>query len=105
MWPFADKSKKAVVVLHIDSDGHARGAWFRGNADVLIIDERDPANRVYKMMSETPDDELRRKIGRHPLGRTLSDKPIGLAAADPQPALAGRRSADCLIAVSPVRVL
>lgn len=36
MWPFADKSKKAVVVLHIDSDGHARGAWFRGNADVLI---------------------------------------------------------------------
>lgn len=75
MWPFADKSKKAVVVLHIDSEGHARGAWFRGNADVLIIDERDPSNRVYRMASETPDDELRRKIGRHPLARTLSDKP------------------------------
>ena len=30
---------------------------------------------------------------------------LGLTAADPQPALAGRRSADCLIAVSPVRVL
>lgn len=75
MWPFSDKSKKAVVVLHIDHDGHARGAWFRGNADVLIIDERDPSNRVYRMVSETPDDELLRKIGRHPLASTLSDKP------------------------------
>jgi hypothetical protein len=77
MWPFSNSSKKAVVVLHIDHDGHARGAWFRGNADVLIIDERDPSNRVYRMASETPDEELLRKIGKHPLGRTLSDKPSG----------------------------
>lgn len=75
MWPFANDRKKAVVVLHIDHEGHARGAWFRGDADVLIIDERDPADRVYRMASETPIDDLRRKIGKHPLGRTLSDKP------------------------------
>ena len=73
MWPFADKSKKAVVVLHIDSDGHARGAWFRGNADVLIIDERDPKSRVYRMESESTDEALRRKIGKHPLGRLLDE--------------------------------
>ena len=83
MWPFADKSKKAVVVLHIDSEGRARGAWFRGNADVLIIDERDPSNRVYRMASETSDEDLRRKLGRHPLARTLSDKP----SASPLPTL------------------
>lgn len=83
MWPFANKSKKAVVVLHIDNEGHARGAWFRGNADVLIIDERDPNNRVYRMGSQTSDEELRRKIGRHPLGRTLDEK----ASAAPRPTL------------------
>lgn len=83
MWPFADKSKKAIVVLHIDNEGHARGAWFRGNADVLIIDERDPNNRVYRMGSQTSDEELRRKIGRHPLGRTLDEK----ASATPRPTL------------------
>jgi hypothetical protein len=75
MWPFQNRTRKTVVVLHIDNEGHARGAWFRGNADVLIIDERDPHSRVYRMGPETPDDELRRKIGRHPLGRTLGDRP------------------------------
>lgn len=73
MWPFANK-KKAVVVFHIDDEGHARGAYFRGDADVLIIDERDPRNRVYRMQAETAEDELRRKIGKHPLARTLDDK-------------------------------
>ncbi len=63
------------MVFHIDHDGQARGAYFRGDADVLIIDERDPQNRVYRMPSETAVDELRRKIGRHPIGRTLDDKP------------------------------
>lgn len=73
MWPFKTHEKKAVVVFHIDQDGHARGAWFRGNADVLIIDERDPKSRVYRMGSESTDEELRRKIGNHPLGRMLAD--------------------------------
>ena len=82
MWPFGSgRKKKAVVVLHIDHDGQARGAYFRGNADVLIIDERDPENRVHRMESETPVDELRRKIGKHPLGRTLDEK--GVAAPLP----------------------
>lgn len=71
MWPFASKQKKAVVVFHIDQNGLAKGAFFQGEADVLIIDERDPRNRVYRMSQETPSDELRRKIGRHPLGRLL----------------------------------
>ena len=71
MWPFEQKRRKAVVVLHIDHNGLAKGAYFRGEADVLIIDERDPKNRVYRMGQETPDDELRRKIGKHPLGRLL----------------------------------
>lgn len=75
MWPFESRSKKAVVVLHIDQDGQARGAYFRGDADVLIIDERDPQNRVHRMESETPVDELRRKIGKHPIGRMLDEKP------------------------------
>jgi hypothetical protein len=74
MWPFEHKRRKAVVVLHIDHNGLAKGAYFRGEADVLIIDERDPKNRVYRMGQETPDDELRRKIGKHPLGRILSEK-------------------------------
>ncbi len=68
MWPFESKHRKAVVVFHIDHNGLAKGAYFRGEADVLIIDERDPKNRVYRMGQETPDDELRRKIGKHPLG-------------------------------------
>lgn len=71
MWPFESRRKKAVVVFHIDHNGLAKGAYFRGEADVLIIDERDPKNRVYRMGAETPDDELRRKIGKHPLGRIL----------------------------------
>ena len=71
MWPFANKTKRAVVVFHIDQNGLAKGAFFRGEADVLIIDERDPRNRVYRMSQETPSDELRRKVGKHPLGRLL----------------------------------
>lgn len=73
MWPFESKHRKAVVVFHIDHNGQAKGAYFRGEADVLIIDERDPKNRVYKMGQETADDELRRKIGKHPLGRLLTE--------------------------------
>ena len=50
MWPFGSaRARKAVVVFHIDQDGQARGAYFRGDADVLIIDERDPENRVHRM--------------------------------------------------------
>ena len=75
MWPFDSWRKKAVVVFHIDHHGQARGAYFRGDADVLIIDERDPQNRVYRMQSETAADELRRKIGRQAIDRTLDDKP------------------------------
>lgn len=74
MWPFENKHRKAVVVFHIDHNGLAKGAYFRGEADVLIIDERDPKNRVYKMGQETPDDELRRKLGKHPLGRLLTEE-------------------------------
>jgi hypothetical protein len=74
MWPFEPKHRKAVVVFHIDQNGLAKGAYFRGDADVLIIDDRDPKNRVYRMSQETPDDELRRKIGKHPLGRILAEK-------------------------------
>ena len=74
MWPFETKHRKAVVVFHIDQNGLAKGAYFRGDADVLIIDERDPKNRVYRMGQETPDDELRRKIGKHPLGRILAER-------------------------------
>jgi hypothetical protein len=77
MWPFEQqKRRKAVVVFHIDQNGLAKGAYFRGEADVLIIDERDPRNRVYRMGQETPDDELRRKIGKHPLGRLLADRSV-----------------------------
>jgi hypothetical protein len=75
MWPLRSGKNRAVVVFHIDHDGQARGAYFRGDADVLIIDERDPQNRVYRMQSETAVDALRRKIGRHPAGCTLDDKP------------------------------
>lgn len=71
MWPFESQRRKAVVVLHVDQEGIAKGAYFRGDADVLIIDERDPRNRVYRMRAETPDAELRRRIGKHPLGRML----------------------------------
>lgn len=71
MWPFETRRRKAVVVFHVDHDGIARGAWFRGDADVLIIDERDPKSRVYRMDGETSDDELRRRIGKHPLGQLL----------------------------------
>lgn len=73
MWPFKARRRRAVVVFHVDQDGCARGAFFRGDADVLIIDERDPQNRVYRMGSETLDIDLRRKIGKHPLGRLLDE--------------------------------
>ncbi len=66
-----------MVVFHIDQNGLAKGAYFRGEADVLIIDERDPKNRVYRMGQETADDELRRKIGKHPLGRILDEQANG----------------------------
>jgi hypothetical protein len=83
MWPFEHKRRHAVVVLHIDHNGLAKGAYFRGEADVLIIDERDPKNRVYRMGQETPDDELRRKIGKHPLGRILSKSQEDPRRAEP----------------------
>lgn len=74
MWPFESaKVKRPVVVFHVDQNGLAKGAYFRGDADVLIVDERDPKNRVYRMGQETPDDELRRKIGKHPLGGLLAE--------------------------------
>jgi hypothetical protein len=73
MWPFNSKRRQAVVVFHIDQDGIARGAFFRGDADVLIIDERDPKNRIYRMTAESSVEELRRKIGRHPLGSLLEE--------------------------------
>ena len=38
------------------------------------LQERDPKNRVYRMGQESPDDEIRRKIGKHPLGRILEEK-------------------------------
>jgi hypothetical protein len=80
MWPFQTRDKKkAVVVFHIDHDGQARGAYFRGDADVLIIDERDPADRVFLMGTETSVEDLRRKIGKHPLGQILADKPSAKA--------------------------
>ena len=87
MWPFEPKHRRVVVVFHIDQNGLAKGAYFRGDADVLIIDERDPRNRVYRMGQETPDDELRRKIGKHPLGRLLADEPVNEPAAVPMPGL------------------
>lgn len=83
MWPFESRRKKAVVVFHIDQNGLAKGAYFRGEADVLIIDERDPKNRVYRMAQESPDDELRRKIGKHPLGRILDETSTGDRNAAP----------------------
>lgn len=83
MWPFETRRKKAVVVFHIDQNGLAKGAYFRGEADVLIIDERDPKNRVYRMGQETADDELRRKIGKHPLGRILDETDAGARGGSP----------------------
>jgi hypothetical protein len=83
MWPFESKRRKAVVVFHIDQNGLAKGAYFRGDAEVLIIDERDPKNRIYRMGQETPDDELRRKIGKHPLGRLIADRTVDEAGAAP----------------------
>jgi hypothetical protein len=83
MWPFETRRKKAVVVFHIDQNGLAKGAYFRGEADVLIIDERDPKNRVYRMGQETADDELRRKIGKHPLGRILDEPEGGARSGSP----------------------
>jgi hypothetical protein len=83
MWPFETKHRKAVVVFHIDQNGLAKGAYFRGDADVLIIDDRDPGNRVYRMSQETPDDELRRKIGKHPLGRILDQEQASRRHASP----------------------
>ncbi len=67
MWPFKKSTTRSVVVLHIDEDGQAKGAYFRGDAEVLIIDERDTGDGVYRMSQQTPVDELRRRIGKHPL--------------------------------------
>ncbi len=75
MWPFPRKQTRAVVVFHIDQNGLARGAYFRGDADVLVIDERDPRNRVYRITQETPDAELKRRIGKHPLRKLLDQDP------------------------------
>jgi hypothetical protein len=83
MWPFTKRRRKAVVVFHINRDGLAQGAFFRGDADVLIIDERDPRNRVYRMTQETPDAELVRRIGKHPLGRLLTQRERDPQAAVP----------------------
>jgi hypothetical protein len=73
MWPFPPRPRRAVVVLHIDAEGYAKGAFFRGDADVLIIDERDQQRAVYQMSQETPDEELRRRIGKHPLRKLLEE--------------------------------
>lgn len=79
MWPFQNRQDRAVVVFHIDQNGLAKGAFFRGRADVLIVDERDPRNRVYRIGRETPDDALRRRIGKHPLSRLIDSGRNGRA--------------------------
>jgi hypothetical protein len=85
MWPFSSRQeRRPVVVLHIDQYGLAKGAFFRGEADVLIVDERDPQNRVYRLTAETPSEELRRRIGRHPLGRLVDDDAASMDRAREQ---------------------
>ena len=76
---FSSRPKRAVVVFHIDPDGQANGAFFRGDADVLIIDERDERRHVYQMSQETPDEDLRRRIGKHPLRKLLDRKDVSQA--------------------------
>jgi hypothetical protein len=72
MWPFDSiRRSRGVVLVHIDAHGLARGAWFEGDVDVLVVDERDPANRVYRLSEETPSEELQRRIGAHPLRAML----------------------------------
>jgi hypothetical protein len=98
MWPFAHKQKKAVVVFHIDHNGLAKGAFFQGEADVLIIDERDPRNRVYRMSQETPNEGLRRKIGKHPLGRRMdAARPGAERTATPVLSLHWRTDAEMVV--------
>jgi hypothetical protein len=92
MWPFSSRQeRRPVVVLHIDQYGLAKGAFFRGEADVLIVDERDPQNRVYRLTAETPSEELRRRIGRHPLGRLLDEQDAGADRAQKQAEKEARR--------------
>lgn len=82
MWPFSSRQqRRPVVVLHIDQYGLAKDAVFRGEVDVLVVDERDPQNRVYRLTAETPSEDLRRRIGRHPLGRLLDEDDAGMDRA------------------------
>lgn len=73
MWPFAGRHRKPVVVVQIDPNGLAKGAFFLGDVDVLVVDERDPKSRVYRLDQETLPEDLRLKVGRHPLGRLLDN--------------------------------
>ncbi|MBI1340640.1 hypothetical protein GC169_10600 [bacterium] len=64
---------RPVVVVHIDREGRPRGVFLNGEADVLIIDERDPASRVHQMVEQTSRRDLRRMIGKHELGKLVED--------------------------------
>ena len=72
MWLFRKLlPRRGIVLLHIDRNGLARGAWFQGDADVLVVDERDPDNRVYRLSDEASSEEILRRIGPHPLRKLV----------------------------------
>lgn len=75
MWLFRKLfPRRGIVLLHIDRNGLAKGAWFQGDADVLVVDERDPDNRVYRLSGEASSEDILRRIGPHPLRKLVRDK-------------------------------
>lgn len=76
MWLFRKLfPRRGIVLLHIDRNGLARGAWFQGDADVLVVDERDPDNRVYRLSDEASSEDILRRIGPHPLRKLVKRRP------------------------------
>lgn len=74
MWKSRKPAVRSAVVLHIDRDGLAKGVWRKGDVQVLVVDERDPDNRIYRIEAEANPEELRRRLGGHPLSVLLEDE-------------------------------
>ena len=71
---------RPTVIVHIDADGE-QTYHLRGDAELLIVDDRAPHDRVYRYTTQSTLSDI---------GRILADDMIGSAADARHPALAAK---------------
>ncbi|MDE0878550.1 MAG: hypothetical protein OSB00_07775 [Sphingomonas bacterium] len=71
----------ATFVVHVDADGNQEYRAFGvGDARFLVIDERCPDDRVYRITVREPSAALTALIGASPIGDRFEERHVALAA-------------------------